>query len=65
MKSSEKTLNVVYATTYEANLFQCDIGTPLYSIETTAFDQTQQPIHRSRSLFLANKVTFTLKSEKK
>lgn len=62
---SEKTLNVVSATDYEAKLFQCDISTPLYLIEKTSFDQQNRPFHLSQSLFVTNRVTFTFSVENK
>lgn len=60
---SEKTMDVVTATDYEAKLFRCDVSTPLYLIEKTAFDQYKRPIHLSKSLFVTNKVTFTFTVE--
>nr|WP_263326389.1 UTRA domain-containing protein [Neobacillus sp. Marseille-Q6967] len=60
---SEKSLDVVTATDYEAKLFGCDISTPLYFIEKTAFDQQKRPIHLSQSLFVTTKVKFTFTVE--
>lgn len=61
---SEKTLDIVFATNYEAELFKCDASTPLYAIEKLAFDQENRPIHMSQSLFLTTKVKFTLSIDK-
>ncbi|MEH7121154.1 UTRA domain-containing protein [Neobacillus vireti] len=60
---SEKTLDVVTATEYEANLFQCNVSTPLYLIEKVAYDQQERPIHLSQSLFVTTKVSFTFTVE--
>ncbi|MFZ4451675.1 UTRA domain-containing protein [Salibacterium aidingense] len=64
IQSSDKSLNVVSSTDYEAELFKSDIGVPLYQVDKIAYDQIQRAIHFSRSLFLANKVTFTLSIDK-
>jgi GntR family frlABCD operon transcriptional regulator len=60
---SEKTMDVVTATDYEAKLFRCDVSTPLYFIEKTAYDQQKRPIHLSQSLFVTTKVSFTFTVE--
>ncbi|UUZ92646.1 transcriptional regulator PhoB [Paenibacillus sp. P25] len=61
---SEKTLEVVSASEYEAGLFRCDRGTPLFAIEKKTFDKADRPIHLSYSLFLTSKVTFTINTGK-
>ncbi|MEW9668394.1 GntR family transcriptional regulator [Ammoniphilus sp. 3BR4] len=57
---SSKTLEIVFASDYEANLFHCDLGAPLFATEKLSYDQEDRPIHLSYSLYMANKVIFTL-----
>lgn len=57
---SEKVLNVVFASEYEAGLFQCDLGAPLFAIEKKGYDRSGRPIHLSNSLFMTSKTSFTL-----
>lgn len=65
IKSSEKTVDLVYSTVYESNLFQCDIGTPLFSVEKLASDKQSRTVHVSQSLFLTTKVTFMINADQK
>lgn len=64
IQSSEKTVDVVYSTEEESEIFKCDIGTPLFLIEKLAYDIENTAIHMSKSLFLTNKVKFTIRAEK-
>lgn len=57
---SEKTLEVISATDYEADLFQCDLSFPLFSIEKLTYDIKDQPIHFSQSLYMTNRVVFNI-----
>lgn len=61
---SEKTLEVVSASEYEAGLLQCDRGTPLFAVEKRSFDTGRRLIHISHSLFVAGKVMFTIEADK-
>ncbi|CAH1198787.1 putative HTH-type transcriptional regulator YurK [Paenibacillus plantiphilus] len=62
---SEKTLEVILATEYESSLFHCDRGTPLYLIDKITYDQKDRPLHYSKSLYLTNKVIFTINTGKR
>ncbi|MFC4660732.1 UTRA domain-containing protein [Oceanobacillus aidingensis] len=58
--SSYKTVNIGYATVEEGKLLNCDTGSILYNVEKISSDQNERYIHFSKSLFIADKVTFTL-----
>jgi GntR family transcriptional regulator, frlABCD operon transcriptional regulator len=62
---SEKTLEVVSASEYEANLFQCDLGFPLFSIEKLTYDLQSRPIHFSQSLYMTNRLVFNIDVEQR
>jgi len=64
MTRFEKRLEVVYATPYEAELFMCDNGTPLFLLEKLTYDQQGRPIHLSKSLMQTSRVVFTLEVDK-
>jgi GntR family transcriptional regulator, frlABCD operon transcriptional regulator len=57
---SKKTLEVVLASDYEANIFECDLGFPLFSIEKLTFDTQKRPVHFSKSLYMTNRVVFNI-----
>ncbi|KWX69473.1 transcriptional regulator [Paenibacillus riograndensis] len=61
---SQKTLEVVAASEYDADLFRCDRGTPLFAIEKASFDKSDRLIHLSNSLYMTNKVIFTIDTKK-
>ncbi|GKU83509.1 UTRA domain-containing protein [Niallia sp. NCCP-28] len=60
---SSKILEGISASAYEAELFKCDAGTALFSIEKLSFDQQDRAVHLSTSLFMTNKVIFTIDAE--
>jgi len=62
---SEKTLEVVLSTEYEANIFHCDRGTPLYRIDKITYDAKDRPLHYSQSLYMTSKVIFTINTGKR
>ncbi|OXS74222.1 UTRA domain-containing protein [Domibacillus enclensis] len=62
---SEKTLEVVSASEYEADLFKCDLGFPLFSIEKLTYDSQDRPIHYSQSLYMTNRVVFNIDVDQK
>lgn len=62
IKRSSKTLEIVFASEYEANIFHCDLGSPLFATEKLSYDQEGRAIHLSYSLYMANKVIFTIES---
>jgi GntR family frlABCD operon transcriptional regulator len=61
---SEKTLEVVFASEYDAGLFKCDRGTPLFAIEKRSYDKGGRPMHVSYSLYMTSKVIFTIDADK-
>ncbi|MEF3331399.1 UTRA domain-containing protein [Oceanobacillus oncorhynchi] len=62
--SSDKIVNVGYATMEEAERLQCDIGATLFNVEKISSDQNNRHIHFSKSLMIADRVTFTLSINK-
>lgn len=64
IERSEKTLEVIAASKYEAGLFQCDRGAPLFALEKVSSDQTGRVIHSSYSLYMTSKVIFTIDAQK-
>lgn len=62
---SEKTLELVHATEEEAKLLNCDPGASLYSIERKSYDNNDNPIHISSSLYKTNRVKFTITVDKR
>ncbi|WP_248927917.1 GntR family transcriptional regulator [Paenibacillus hamazuiensis] len=61
---SLKTLEVIFASEYEAGIFHCDRGTPLFAIEKRSYDEAGRPIHLSNSVTLTSKVIFTIDTDK-
>jgi GntR family frlABCD operon transcriptional regulator len=61
---SEKTLEVIFASEYDAGLFKCDRGTPLFAIEKRSYDKDDRPMHVSYSLYITSKVIFTIDADK-
>ncbi|AFC31781.1 DNA-binding transcriptional regulator FrlR [Paenibacillus mucilaginosus 3016] len=64
MSRSVKSLEVVFASEYEAELFRCDRGAPLFVIEKKSSDKSGRVLHLSHSLFMTSKVIFTLDTDK-
>lgn len=62
--SSDKLLDVVFASNEAVELFRCDVGMPLYAIERTSYDQANRPVHYSYSLLMTSKVKFIIKAKK-
>ncbi|WP_134703753.1 GntR family transcriptional regulator [Ammoniphilus sp. YIM 78166] len=65
IKRSSRTLEINFASDYEANIFHCDLGSPLFATEKLSYDQEDRPIHLSYSLYMSNKVIFTIDSTEK
>lgn len=61
---SLKTLEVVFASEYEAGILHCDRGAPLFAIEKRSYDEENRPVHLSSSVTLTSKVIFTIDTEK-
>lgn len=60
---NDRTIDVMFATEYEANLLKCTTGTILYKIEKITYDDDSNPIHISELLYQASKVKFTVSSD--
>jgi GntR family frlABCD operon transcriptional regulator len=61
-QSNEKILNLSHASKEDAMVLKCNYYDTLFELETTAYDLNKVPIHNTVSLYLTNKVTFTISS---
>ncbi|MFC0559136.1 GntR family transcriptional regulator [Halalkalibacter alkalisediminis] len=57
---NSRILNVVFANHNQAELLNCDLGTPLFYTEKIAYDKDMIPIHSSSLYIQADKATFTI-----
>lgn len=60
---NEKILNVIFASSEEAEFLDCSVSDPIYEIEKTAYNGQESPIYHSLLYYHTNQVSFTISSK--
>ncbi|BBN97907.1 UTRA domain-containing protein [Sporolactobacillus terrae] len=64
LKSTYKVLNVLLANEKNANYLNCNVSTPVYQLDKTAFNQYNTAIYHSLMYYDVNRVSFVIEDQK-